>query len=266
MILVVGDNSTKEAGSSTTGENVDGATLEIPGAQRQLIKAICATGKPVVLVLVNGKPFTLSWEAAHVDGILETWYPGEEGGNATADLLFGDRNPSGRLPVTLPRSVGQLPLNYDYLPSGRNYDYYDMPFSPLYRFGYGLSYTTFKYGNLKTTSGPGEPGFVTITADVTNTGDRDGDEVAELYLTDVETSVITPVISLKGIEHLFLKKGETKQVSFELTPYQLSLLNEDMVRVVEPGTFRVHVGGVSPAPPGGSERTADRTGCPARTP
>jgi beta-glucosidase len=252
VILVVGDNSGASRGKSTSGENVDGATLEIPGAQRELIKEVQAAGKPVVLVLVNGKPFTLAWEAEHIPAILVTWYPGEEGGNATADLIFGDRNPSGRLPITFPRNVGQLPLYYDYLPSGRNYAYYDMPFTPLYRFGYGLSYTTFKYSNLKTST-KNPQGVVTVSADVENTGDRDGDEVAQLYVTDVYSSVITPVIELKGFKRVSLKKGEMKMVTFELTPYQISLLNSDMERVLEPGKFRVHVGGASPEPPSGSD-------------
>ena len=260
VILVVGDNSTREVGRSTTGENVDGATLELPGVQRELVRAVARTGKPLVLVLVNGKPITLAWEAGHIPAILETWYPGEEGGNATADLIFGDRNPSGRLPITFPRHVGQLPLNYDYLPSGRNYDYYDMPFSPEYRFGYGLSYTTFRYDHLKASARPGDPGYVIVTADVTNTGDRDGDEVAQLYITDMLTSVITPVISLQGAQRVSLRKGETRTVTFGLTPYQLSLLDADMTRVLEPGRFRVHVGGVSPAPPEGSEGHKDRIG------
>jgi beta-glucosidase len=260
VVLVVGDNSRGDVGKSTTGENIDGATLEIPGAQRQLIKAVYATGKPVVLVLVNGKPFTLAWEAEHIPAILETWYPGEEGGDATADLVFGDRNPSGRLPITFPRHVGQLPLNYDYMPSGRRYDYYDMPFSPLYRFGHGLSYTTFKYSNLQAKPHPDDPGFVTVSADITNTGNRDGDEVAQLYITDMLTSVVTPVISLKGVRRISLKAGETGTVHFELTPYQLSLLDEDMDRVLEPGRFRVHVGGVSPAPPEGTDGHKEKIG------
>ncbi len=255
VILVVGDNS---HGKSTTGENNDGATLEIPGVQRDLIKAVQAAGKPVVLVLVNGKPFTLAWEARNIPAILETWYPGEEGGNATADLIFGDRNPSGRLPITFPRNVGQLPLRYNYLPTGRNYSYYDMPFTPLYRFGYGLSYTTFKYSNLATASH--DDGTVTVSADVENTGDRDGDEVAQLYVTALRTSVITPVIELKGAHRVALKKGEKKTVTFDLTPYQISLLDADMARVVEPGTFRVHVGGVSPEPPTGGDHHKDRIG------
>jgi beta-glucosidase len=247
VILVVGDNSKGQ--NATTGENVDGATLEIPGVQRQLIKAIEATGKPVVLVLVNGKPFTLSWEDEHIPAILETWYPGEEGGNAIADILFGDRNPSGRLPITFPRHVGQEPLYYNYEPSGRRYNYYDMPFTPLYRFGHGLSYTTFNYSNLRVAHKNLGDGFVTISADVENTGNRDGDEVAQLYVTDMLTSVVTPVIELKGTNRVSLHTGEKKTATFELTPYQLSLLNTDMKRVVEPGKFRIHVGGESPEPP-----------------
>jgi beta-glucosidase len=259
VILVVGDSCGGKGIKATSGENVDGATLEIPGVQRELIKQIQGTGKPVVLVLVNGKPFTLAWEAKNVPAILETWYSGEAGGDATADIIFGDRNPSGRLPITFPRNVGQLPLRYNYMPSGRNYDYYDMPFSPLYRFGYGLSYTTFKYSNLTTTMNK-DSGVVTVSADVENTGDRDGDEVAQLYVTDVYTSVITPVIEMKGFSRVSLKAGEKKTVSFDLTPYQLSLLNADMVRVVEPGKFRVHVGGASPEPPSGSNEHKTKIG------
>jgi len=266
VVLVVGDYSTREFDKSsskekaTSGENVDGATLEIPGVQRQLIRRIQATGKPVVLVLVNGKPFTLTWEAEYIPAILETWYPGEEGGNATADLLFGDRNPSGRLPVTFPRHVGQLPLHYDYEPSGRNYDYYDMPFTPLYRFGFGLSYTSFQYSHLRATPKQGDPGFVTVSADIENTGNRDGEEVAQLYITDMVSSVITPVIQLEGVQRISLKKGEKKTVVFELTPYQLSLLNGKMTRVLEAGAFRVHVGGVSPEPPAGSTEHKQKIG------
>jgi beta-glucosidase len=258
VVLVVGDNSGSNGGKATTGENNDGAALEIPGVQRELIKQIQATGKPVVLVLVNGKPFTLVWEAEHIPAILETWYSGEEGGDATADLIFGDRNPSGRLPITFPRSIGQLPLRYDYLPTGRNYSYYDMPFTPQYRFGYGLSYTTFKYSNLATKVN--DDGSVTVSADVENTGDRDGDEVAQLYVTDVYTSVITPVIEQKGFRRISLKQGEKQTVTFELTPYELSLLNADMARVVEPGVFRVHIGGASPEPPDGSDDHKQRIG------
>ncbi|HEX4084477.1 MAG TPA: glycoside hydrolase family 3 N-terminal domain-containing protein [Chthoniobacteraceae bacterium] len=249
-VVVVGDN-TREGARGTSGENNDSGTLDFPGAQRELIRAIQETGTPVVLVLVNGHPFTLAWEAENIPAILVTWYPGEEGGDATADLLFGDRNPSGRLPVTWPLSVGQLPLHYDYHPSGRKYDYFDLPFRPLYRFGYGLSYTTFKYSNLQITPKADDPGYVTVTADIQNTGNRDGDEVAQLYYTDVVASVSTPVVELGGVQRVSLKRGETKRVSFQLTPYQLSLLDANMVRRVEPGVFRIHVGGVCPDVPKG---------------
>ncbi len=260
VILVVGDRSRPEGGKSTTGENTDGATLEIPGVQRQLIKEVQATGKPVVLVLVNGKPFTLPWEADNIMAILETWYPGEEGGNATADLLFGDRNPSGRLPITFPRHVGQLPLTYDYLPSGRNYRYYDMPFTPLYRFGYGLSYTRFQYSHLTITPKTDDPGFVHVSVDVANVGERDGDEAVQLYVTDMLAPVITPVIELKGVQHVSLKRGETKTVDFELTPYELSFLDADLVRKVAPAKFRIHVGGSSPKALDSGDQQKNRIG------
>ncbi|MDT7810986.1 MAG: beta-glucosidase, partial [Acidobacteriaceae bacterium] len=246
VVLVVGDNSHPGGGEQTTGENRDGATLDFPGAQRDLIKAIAAAGMPVVLVIVNGKPFTLAWESGHIPGILVTWYPGEEGGDATADLLFGVQNPSGRLPITWPRTPGQLPLNYDYHPSGRGYSYYDLSFTPQYRFGYGLSYTKFQYSNLRIKPKDGDPGFVSVSADVRNIGDRDGDEVAQLYITDEVASVSTPVIELEGTKRISLQAGQVGQVNFELTPYQLSLLDANMVRRVESGKFRIHVGGVSP--------------------
>lgn len=248
-IVIVGDSSQPGGPEGTTGENRDGATLAFPGAQRDLVKAIQATKTPVVLVIVNGKPFTLAWEAAHIPAILVTWYPGEEGGNATADLLFGDRSPSGRLPITWPRSPGQLPLNYDYLPSGRRYDYCDVPFTPQWSFGYGLSYTHFKYSNLRILPKNGDPGFVAVTADVQNTGGRDSDEVSQLYVTEMTSSVVTPVVELEGVQRVSLKARETKNVTFQLTPYQLSLLDASMSRRVEPGNFRIYVGGTCPTVP-----------------
>jgi beta-glucosidase len=260
-IVVVGDQSRPGEKSQTSGENNDGATLNFPGAQRDLIKTVQATGTPVVLVIVNGKPFTLGWEVEHIPVILVTWYPGEEGGDATASLLFGEHNPSGRLPITWPRSPAQLPLHYDYHPSGRRYDYYDLPFAPQFRFGYGQSYTRFEYSNLRIEPKSGDPGYVTVTADVRNAGSVDGDEVGQLYLTDLVSSVSTPVIELQGFTRVSLKPGETKTVRFELTPYQLSLLDADMVRRVEPGVFRIHVGGVSPeAPPYSADDRKARVG------
>jgi beta-glucosidase len=260
-VVVVGDSSHPGGPEGTTGENRDGATLEFPGAQRELVKAIQAAGTPVILVIVNGKPFTLAWESTHIPAILVTWYPGEEGGNATADLLFGDRNPSGRLPITWPRSTGQLPLNYDYLPSGRRYDYYDMPFTPQWSFGYGLSYTKFRYSNLHILTKDGDPGFVTVTADVQNTGDREGDEVSQLYVTEMTSSVVTPVVELKGVQRVSIKAGETKEVTFQLSPYQLSILDANMVRRVETGKFRIHVGGSCPVFPNGvTDRLQEKIG------
>jgi beta-glucosidase len=248
-IVVAGDNSRPHGGKATTGEGEDSATLDLPGAQHELIKAIQETGTPVVLVLVNGKPFAMDWEAEHIPAILETWFPGEEGGDATADLLFGDRNPSGRLPITWPRSVGQLPLHYDDLPTGRKYSYADMQYAPQWRFGYGLSYTRFRYSNLRVAEKAGDPGFVTVSADVQNVGSRDGDEVSQLYISDLVASTMTPLVELKGFERISLKAGTMKTVQFELTPYDLSLLDTDMVRRVEPGVFRVHIGGVVPGAP-----------------
>jgi beta-glucosidase len=245
-VVVIGDNNREGGGNATTGENNDGATLDFPGAQRELLHEIQQTGTPTVLVIVNGKPFTLGWEVANVPAILVTWYPGEEGGDATADLLFGDRDPSGKLPITWPRSPAQLPLNYDYHPSGRKYDYYDMPFEPQFWFGYGLSYTQFQYSNLRITPKADDPGYVKVDVDISNVGDYDGDEVAQLYITDVISSVSTPVVELQGFQRVSLKKGETKTVTFNLTPYQLSLLDANMVRRVEPGAFRIHVGGRCP--------------------
>ena len=246
VVLVIGDNSRPHGGKLTTGEGFDSATLDFPGAQRDLVRAIAATAKPIVLVLANGKPFTLAWEAEHIPAILETWFPGEEGGNATADLLFGDHNPSGRLPVTWPRSAGQLPLNYDYLPSGRGYDYADLSASPQWKFGFGLSYTQFRYSHLRILPRDANPASVDITAEVENVGSRDGDEVSQLYLTHVVSSVLTPIVELKGFERIHLKAGETRTVNFHLDPYDLSILDADMVRRVEPGLLRVHVGALVP--------------------
>jgi beta-glucosidase len=259
VVMVMGDSSANGAVENkpddTTGENNDGATLELPGPQLELIKAVQAVGKPVVLTLVNGKPFVLTWEQKNLAAILVTWYAGEEAGNATADILFGDKNPSGRLPITFPRHVGQLPLTYDYKTSGRGYDYYDMLFTPLYRFGFGLSYTTFKYSNLRIDQAPNDPARVTVKADIQNTGTVAGDEVAQLYVTDVVASVTTPVMELKGFNRVSLAPGETKTVTFQLQPHDLSLLDVNLARVVEPGVFRIHVGGASPTltPRGGMD-------------
>lgn len=247
VVMVLGDCSTSEAiqgVAQTSGENRDYASLILPGNQERLLEAICATGKPVVLVLQSGRPYNLSYAAEHCKGILVNWLPGEQGGPALADVLFGAYNPAGRLPMTFPRSVAQEPLYYNFKTSGRGYDYVDMPFYPLYSFGYGLSYTSFTYSGLSATQQP--DGDVLVKATVTNTGNRPGDEVVQLYVTDMYASVKTRVMELKDFDRVNLSPGASREVSFTLTPYQLSLLNDQMDRVVEPGEFRISVGGRSP--------------------
>jgi beta-glucosidase len=247
VVMVLGDASTSEAihnVRNTSGENRDYATLILPGEQEKLLEAVCATGKPVVLVLQSGRPYNLSYAATHCQAILVNWLPGEEGGPATADVLFGAYNPAGRLPMTFPRDVSQLPLYYNFKTSGRGYDYVDMPFKPLFPFGYGLSYTSFRFSNEKITTNA--DGTVDVRATVTNTGKHEGDEVVQLYVTDMYASVKTRVMELKDFQRIHLAVGESREVVFTLTPYQLSLLNDNMDRVVEPGQFRIMVGGRSP--------------------
>lgn len=246
-ILVLGDQSTSEAISGiqkTSGENHDIATLELQGDQQRLLEAVVATGKPVVLILQSGRPYNVSFASAHCASVLVNWLPGQEGGPATADILFGDYNPAGRLPMTFPKHVGQLPLYYNFKTSGRRYEYSDMEFYPLYRFGYGLSYTTFKYANL--IAAPQTNGNIDVSVEVSNTGRTAGDEVVQLYLSDIFASVKTRVMELKDFDRIHLDPGQTKQVRFTLTPYDLSLLNDKMDRVVESGDFKIMVGGASP--------------------
>jgi beta-glucosidase len=247
VVMVLGDCSTSEAAKGvkkTSGEGNDYATLILPGNQEKLLEAVCATGKPVILVLQIGRPYNLSYAFQNCKAILVNWLPGQEGGPATADVLFGDYNPAGRLPMTFPRDVGQLPLYYNFKTSGRGYNYSDMPYYPLYCFGYGLSYTTFNYSDLKAVIN--EDGTIEITATVTNTGKVKGDEVTQLYVTDMYASVKTRVMELKDFDRITLAPGEAKAVSFRLTPYQISLLDDQMDRAVEPGIFKISVGGKSP--------------------
>lgn len=216
---------------------------------------MCETGKQVILVAATGKPVILEYAAEHAKAILESWFSGEEGGHAVADILFGDVCPTGKLPITFPRSMEQLPLYYNYHMSGRKYDYLDQTSVPRYRFGYGLSYSTFAYSDLRAAQ---EGANVKVTATVRNTGKVETDEVAQLYITDMLTSVSTPVTQLKGFARVHLAPGEAKEVSFTLTPYDLSLLDADMVRRVEKGVFRAYVGGVSPACNEGNEYRKER--------
>lgn len=247
VVLVLGDCSTSESTTDvykTSGENHDYATLILPGKQQELLEAVCATGKPVILILQAGRPYNLSKASELCKAILVNWLPGQEGGPATADVLFGDYNPAGRLPMTFPRHVGQLPLYYNFKTSGRRYEYSDMEFYPLYYFGYGLSYTSFEYSGLKIQEK--DNGNVAIQATVKNVGQRAGDEVVQLYITDMYASVKTRITELKDFTRVHLQPDESKIVSFELTPYELSLLNDRMDRVVEKGEFKILVGGVSP--------------------
>lgn len=247
-VLVLGDCSSSESiknKTKTSGENHDYASLILPGDQQKLLEAVCEIGKPVILVLQAGRPFNLSYAAEHCEAILVNWLPGQEGGFATADVLFGDYNPAGRLPMTFPRDVAQLPLYYNFKTSGRNYHYTDMEFYPLYSFGYGLSYTQFHYSDLKVKQK--ENGTIEVQAKVTNIGEREGDEVVQLYVTDMYASVKTRVMELKDFTRITLAPGESEELNFRLTPYQISLLNDQMDRVVEAGDFKIMVGGSSPS-------------------
>jgi beta-glucosidase len=239
---VEGEEMEVNLGGFRGGDRTD---IALPTAQEDLIKEVHSLGKPVVLVLLGGSALAVNWADANLPAIVEAWYPGEEGGTALADVLFGDHNPSGRLPVTFYKSVAQLPPFEDYRMQGRTYRYFKG--EPLYPFGFGLSYTKFSYSNLllsKQRAGANES--VEVSAEVRNIGGRDGDEVVELYVTDVEASVPVPIRSLQGISHIFLKPGEKRRVSFTLTPRQLSLTDDNGRRVVEPGAFIVSVGGKQP--------------------
>jgi beta-glucosidase len=242
-ILVLGESSWTEG--MTGGEGNDRAELDLPGVQQQLLEAVCETGTPVVLVLIGGRPLTISWAAEHVPAILEAWYPGQEGGTAIADVLWGDTNPGGKLPISFPRTVGQLPLFYNYKPTGRAYDYVLTSGKPLYEFGYGLSYTRFEYADLAISPQCiGPAGQVTVSVTVKNAGDRAGDEVVQLYVLDLVSSVVTPVKQLKGFRRVTLGAGESRTVEFTLGPKHLALLDRHLEPVVEPGTFAVMVGGL----------------------
>jgi beta-glucosidase len=231
---------------ATDGEGSDVASLDLTGRQQELLEAVAAAGKPTVLVLVNGRPLSIRWAAEHIPAIVEAWNCGERGGEAVADVLFGDYNPSGRLPISVPRHSGQLPIYYNYMPSKLRHRYVDMPITPLWEFGYGLSYTTFEYSNLALSAKEiGTQGSVEVSADVANTGKRAGEEVVQLYINDVVSSVVRPVKELKGFQKIALQPGEKKTVKFTLTPEELAAYDQSMVRRVEPGTFAVMVGSSS---------------------
>lgn len=268
VVLAIGGTSSIYSGigwgndeldkDNTCGEGYDRTTLDPPGVQSQLIRALEATGKPIVLVMIHGRPYSIPWEKQHIPAIVEAWYPGEQGGLAIADVLFGNVNPSGKLPISVPQSVGHVPTTYDYKPSGRGY--YHKPGTPekpgrdyvfsspdaLFCFGHGLSYTTFQYTDIALKSNEikkGEP--VQISVKVQNTGSVKGKEVIQLYLRDQVSSVTKPVKMLKGFKKIELEPGESKNVVFLIDFIELSLWNIDMKKVVEPGVFEVQIGSSS---------------------
>lgn len=245
VVVAVGESA------DMTGEAASRASLDLPGRQLELVKAVIAIGKPTVVVLMNGRPLTINWIAENAPAILETWFAGIQAGNAIADVLFGDVNPGGKLPVTFPRTVGQVPLYYAHKNTGRPADpnnkytskYLDIPATPLFPFGYGLSYTRFRLTDLRVGAPNIRPdGRLTVSVDVENTGKREGDEVMQLYIRDVAASVTRPVKELKGFERITLRPAEKRRVQFTLAREQLGFYNREMRFVVEPGEFKVFVG------------------------
>ena len=237
--------------ASMSSEAASRATLDLPGIQEQLLEAAASTGKPVVLVLENGRPLDIRWAAAHVPSILETWFPGTEGGNAVADVLFGDVNPGGKLPVSWPRISGQEPLYYNHNLTHAPEDqpnftsrYWDLSTKPLYPFGYGLSYTSFKFDHLRLSKASVKAGEATeVSVDVTNTGKVPGDAVAQVYIHQRAGSASRPVRQLKGFRRITLGPGEKQTLKFPLGNDELSFWSpQTKVWAVEPGTFDVWVG------------------------
>lgn len=247
-VVVLGGNS------RTCGENKSRSSLELPGRQLQLLKAVQATGKTVILVLINGRPLSVNWADRFVPAIVEAWYPGSQGGTAVADVLFGDYNPGGKLTVTFPKTVGQIPFNFPSKPAalvdGGNklglHGNASRANGALYYFGHGLSYTTFKYSNLRLSAqNISATDSVVVSCDITNTGKRAGDEVVQLYIQDVLSTVTTYEKNLRGFERVHLKPGETRTLSFVIKPEHLQLINEQYQHVVEPGDFKVMMGASS---------------------
>ena len=250
VVAVLGESS------GMSGEAASRSDIGLPENQKELLQALVETGKPVVLVLMNGLPLTLTWEAGHCGAILETWFGGTEAGNAVADAPFGDYNPSGKLTATFPRNVGQIPIYYNHKNTGRPYKgdpgakyvsrYLDVPNDPLYPFAYGLSYTTFAYGDiqLSRTNLSGDEMLLASVA-VSNTGERAGEETVQLYLTQPAAGVTRSVEDLRGFQKVRLQPGETREVTFRITPEDLKFYNANLEYAWEPGDFIVRIGGDS---------------------
>ena len=224
------------------GEGFDRASLKLLGLQNRLLRAVKKTGKPMVVVYVEGRPLDKLWAAEHADALLTAYYPGQEGGEAIADVLFGDYNPAGRLPVSVPRSVGQLPVYYNRKRPAAH-DYVELSARPLYPFGYGLSYTSFAYTDLRVNQKSLTDYDVTLN--VRNIGDRDGDEVVQLYVSDLVASVVQPIKQLRRFKRVTIRKGETVHLSFTLTADDFALIDRDMKHVVESGDFEIQIGSSS---------------------
>ncbi len=243
-IIAVGETA------EMSGEAASRASLDLPSKQLELIQAIHAIGKPYAVVLMNGRPLTINWAAENSPAILETWFAGTQAGHAIADVLFGDVNPGGKLPVTFPRHIGQVPIYYNQKSTGRpptdqkyTSKYLDVPVTPLYPFGFGLSYTQFRLSDMQLSDKTIKPdGQLTASVEVANTGQRAGDEVVQLYIRDVASSVTRPVKELKGFERVTLSPGEKRRVRFTLTPEHLGFYNREMRFIVEPGAFKVFAG------------------------
>ena len=259
VIVVVGGSSArdfktsyKETGAAVAeegsvsdmecGEGFDRASLSLLGRQQELLESLQKTGKPLIVVYIEGRPLEKNWASEYADALLTAYYPGQEGGNAIADVLFGDYNPSGRLPISVPRSVGQIPVYYN-KKAPRNHDYVEVPSSPLYSFGYGMSYTTFEYSDLQVVQKSAR--CFEVSFKVKNTGKYDGEEVSQLYMRDEYASVVQPMKQLKHFERFHLKKGEEKKVTFVLTEEDFFLVNYTLKKVVESGTFQVMIGSSS---------------------
>jgi len=248
VIMVAGEDEQR------CGESKSRTGLGLPGRQFQLLQALKETGKPIVLVLINGQPLTINWENRFIPAILEAWFPNAVGGQAIAETLFGDYNPGGKLSVTFPKTLGQIELNFPFKPASQAGQPGDGPngygrtavIGALYPFGYGLSYTTFAYSNLVITPKQQNiQGDINVSLDIKNTGNRKGDEVVQLYMKDKVSSVITYDSQLRGFERVSLLPGETKHVTFTLIPTDLELLDKNMHWVVEPGSFEVLIGSSS---------------------
>jgi len=240
-IVMVGENESTNREAWSEEHLGDRDSLDLIGAQERLVEAVVATGQPVVVLLINGRPLSINYIKEHVPAILEGWYLGEQGGTAAANVICGDINPGGKLPITFPKSVGQLPDFYNYKPS-RNRSYLQDGRALLFPFGYGLSYTTFKFENLRVEPQQiGTGATAKVSVDVTNAGAREGDEVAQLYVHQRVASVTRPVKELRGFKRVTLKPGDKAIVEFSLTPDALSMIDVDMHRVVEPGIFDIMV-------------------------